>query len=295
MIVNVKLSNAICDRTDTITRYYQDIKKYRVLSQEEETALFNIYRDKTNYSEEERKSAAEAIMNANYRFAVMVAKQYSTNETLADIIEEANIAMFEALKTFDPSRNVKFIHYAVHMMRRDINNYCIKNNAIVRKNNHSKTYHVISKATNDFLQTECRKPTTEELAEILETKYNVVINDLRDIIENKYIYIDMEDVDDDVKNIGDMSLYNVYTSSDNEYENTIEKEHCKLLARKLISTLEEREQTVIKMSFGIGEYDREYEIQEIAQKMRLTNERVRQIKIDAKKKLAKAYKKHAKN
>ena len=290
MVINVNANNVICDRTDTLTRYYQDIKKYRVLTQEEETELFNIYRDK-NSTDEEKKSAVEAIMNANYRFAVMVAKQYSTNDNILDIIEEANIAMLSALKTFDPDRGVKFIHYAVHTMRRDINNYCIKNNTMVRKNNYSKTYHVISKATNDFMQTECRKPTVEELAEILEEKYGVAINDLRDIIENKYIYIDTEDEDDDVKNIGDMSVFNSYTSSCNEYETTVNDDYNKVITQSLLSKLDERERKVLKMSFGIGEYEREYELQEIAQKMGLTTERVRQIKIKAKEKFALAYKK----
>lgn len=290
MIVNVNIGNAICDRTDTLIRYYQDIKKYRVLTQEEEAELFKIYRD-PNSSEEEKRFAVESIMNANYRFAVTVAKQYSTNDTLPDIIEEANIAMFNALKNFDPDKGVKFIHYAVHTMRRDINNYCIKNNSMVRKNNYSKTYHVISKAINDFTQQECRKPTSEELAEVLETKYGVVINDLRDIIENKYIYIDNEDVEDDSKNIGDMNIFNTYTSSSNGYENSIDDDYNKVITQNLLSKLDDREQIVLKMSFGIGEYEREYEIQEIAQKLKLTNERVRQIKIKAKEKFAIAYKK----
>ncbi len=290
MIINVNISNAISDRTETLTRYYQDIKKYRVLTQEEETELFKIYRD-PNSTEEEKNFAVEAIMNANYRFAVTVAKQYSTNDTLPDIIEEANIAMLSAVKTFDPDRGVKFIHYAVHTMRRDINNYCIKNNAMVRKNNYSKTYHVISKATNDFMQLECRKPTTEELSEILETKYGVVINDLRDIIENKYIYIDTDEVEDDSKNISEMNIFNSYTSSTNNYEESIDDEYNKVITQNLLEKLDDRERTILKMSFGIGEYDREYELSEIAEKMGLTTERVRQLKIKAKEKFAVAYKK----
>ncbi|MBR6516936.1 MAG: sigma-70 family RNA polymerase sigma factor [Bacilli bacterium] len=290
MIINVNISNAICDRTDTLTRYYQDIKKYRVLTIEEEAELFRIYHD-PNSSEQDKRNAATAIMNANYRFAVMVAKQYSTNETLPDIINEANLAMFKALDKFDHEKGVKFIHYAVHLMRRDINNYCIKHNTMVRKNNGSKTYHVISKATNDFMQQECRKPTTEELAEILEAKYGVVISDLRDIIENKYIYIDTEEEDDDVKNIGDLSIYNSYTSSDNDYEHESNNDYNRIITQSLISRLDKREQIVLKMSFGIGEFDREYEIKEIAQHLKLTNERVRQIKISALEKFTVAYKK----
>lgn len=288
MIINLKTNGSLYDRTENLTRYYKDIRKYRVLSQEEENELFRIYQDK-NSSEEEKKWAKDNIINANLRFALSMAKHYATNDNLADLINEAIIGMIISLEDFKIEKNVKFIHYAVHTMRRQINQYCMNNNSMVKKNNISKTYHVVSKAVNNFYQKEERKPTNEELIEVLEKKYDVVIRDPDDLIDNQYISIDTDDSEDENRNVGEMSLFNSYTSSNNMCERNEEKEHSKMIVQNLLSQMSEREQTILKLSFGI-DCEREYENQEIAQKIGLTTERVRQIKADAQKKMLEMHK-----
>lgn len=289
MILNLKTVGSLYDRTDTLTRYFRDIRKYRVLSQEEETELFRIYQDE-NSSIEEKKNAKDLIINSNLRFALSMAKHFATNDNLADLINEAIIGMMIAFEDFKIEKNVKFIHYAVHTMRREINNYCIKHNNIVKKNNISKTYHVVSKATNDFIQQEERKPTLKELASILKNKYKVDIKDLDDLLENQYVSIDFDDNDEEGRNIGEMNLYNSYTANNNKCEENNEKEHAKFMINNLLSQLTPREQTILKLNFGIG-YDREYELSEIASKVGLTTERVRQIIATSKEKMLNFYKK----
>ena len=105
MIINLKTNSSLYDRTENLTRFYREIRKYRVLSQEEENELFKIYQDKKS-SIEEKQSAKDTIVNSNLRFALSIAKHYATNDNLADLINEAIIGMIIALEDFKVDKNV---------------------------------------------------------------------------------------------------------------------------------------------------------------------------------------------
>ncbi len=289
MVVNVRTPQTdYFERSETLVRYYEEIRRFNILTPEQEIALFKIVQ---NGNPSEKKKAKEMIINCNQRFVVAVAKRFATNDNLLDLINEGNIGLIESIDSFKLSKNVKFTTWAVWYIRRAINLYCINSGSMVRKHNISKTYHVISSATNRFMQEECRQPTLEELAEILNEKYDLDIKDLSDIFDTNISSIDESfGSEDDDTNIGDMNLFNSYSASKNDYEKDVEADFNKKMIGSLLTILTPREQTIIKMSFGIG-YDREYELAEIGDKMKLTTERVRQMKISSIERLSEEYKK----
>lgn len=277
MVVNLKTPTSdYFERTETLVRYYEDIRKFDVLTNEEEVELFELIK---NGSKIEQKVAKERIINCNQRFVVAVAKRYATDDNILDLINEGNIGLIEAIDDFDVTKGYKFITWAVWYIRRAINQYCIGYGNLVKKNNLSKTYHVVSQATNKFIQKEYRQPTLEELKYILKKDYNVDIKNIDDIIDTRITSIDegFNSDDDNASNIGDMNLYNNFSSSFNGYEKISNDDFNNKLIANMLKKLPEREMIIIKMSFGIG-YDREYEVQEIAEKLNITSERVRQIK-----------------
>lgn len=288
MVVNLKTpSTDFFERTETLVRYYEDIRKYNVMSTEEEVEMFELLKDGDKY---EKELAMERIINCNQRFVVAVAKRYATNDNVLDLINEGNIGLIEAIKDFDVTKGYKFITWAVWYIRRAINQYCINFGNLVKKNNLSKTYYVVSQATNRFIQNEYRQPTLEELAQILKENYNVEIKNLDDILETRVSSIDEGfNAEDDDANIYEMSLYNSYSSSSNEYEKISDNDFNNKLITNMLKKLPERECKIIKLYFGIG-CDREYELQEIAEKLELTTERVRQIKNSVVKQLKQDYK-----
>ena len=276
MVVNLKSPTTdYFERTETLTRYYEDIRKYDVMSEEKEVEMFNLFK---NGNKQEQEYAKNFIINANQRFVVAMAKRFATNENILDLISEGNIGLIEAMKDFDVTKGNKFITFAVWYVRRAINNYCINYGNLVKKTNLSKTYHVIAQATNKFIQTEYRQPTLEELLEIVNKEHKADIKSIEDIIDTKISSIDegFNSEDDDAV-FGEMSLYNSYSSSFNEYEKISNDDFNNKLISSMLGNLPEREKTIIKMVFGIGYY-REYELQEIAEELGLTTERVRQIK-----------------
>lgn len=293
MVVNFKNgSKSIYDRTPTLKRYFDDIKKYQVLTKEEEMALFSVYK---NGSKEESKRAKEKLINSNQRFIVAVARRYGNNGNLLDLIEEANLAVLEALNSFDPSQDVKFTSWAVWFIRRAINMYNVNYGEIVKKNNIAKTYHLIAKATHEFTQREKREPTSEELFNLLNDTYNAKLKNSQDVTPTRVDSIDecYGASEEDVNNIGAMSLYNSYSASLNEYEKKENDEYVHTMVSSFLNILTPREQEVIKMAFGIG-YFREYENQEIAEKIGITTERVRQMRSSIVERLAKEHQKHLK-
>ena len=288
MVVNLKSPTTdYFERTETLTRYYEDIRKYDVMSEEKEVEMFNLFK---NGNKQEQEYARNFIINANQRFVVAMAKRFATNENILDLISEGNIGLIEAMKDFDITKGNKFITFAVWYVRRAINNYCINYGNLVKKTNLSKTYHVIAQATNKFIQTEYRQPTLEELLEIVNKEHKADIKSIEDIIDTKISSIDegFNSEDDDAV-FGEMSLYNSYSSSFNEYEKISNDDFNNKLISSMLGNLPEREKTIIKMVFGIGYY-REYELQEIAEELGLTTERVRQIKNSVIKEIKEKYK-----
>ena len=279
MVINLRTPNSnYLERTDTLMRFYEDIRRYDILSIEEEKELIEMYQ---HGSKEEKEFAKNELITRNQKFVVAAAKRYATNDNILDLINEGNLGLIEALDTFKVGKGCdRFMSWAVWNIKRSINNYCIKYGNVVRKNNLSKTYHVISQATNKFIQREFRQPTLEELSKILMEEYKVKINNLGDILETKITSIDETCGSDDDNNLGDIIIFNNSSSSYNDYEKTTDNDFNKTLTKSLLNKLSEREKTIIMMSFGLGEYDREYEINEIADKLSLTPERVRQLKIN---------------
>lgn len=288
MIVNLKTNiSEHIDRSENMSRYYSDIKQYDVMSVEEEREWVNILE---NGLPEEKEIAKQQLINCNQRFVVAMAKKYGTSDNVMDLISEGNFGLMEALKTYNSSVGAKFMTYAVHFVRRAINQYLINHGSLVRKTNASKTFNAISKATSQFIQEEHRNPTQAELTEILQEKYKIKIKDMCDVLDTKFISIDDEsNSDDDNFNHGDINLYKRTSASHNGYESTELNSFNQTIIANMLKKLPEREQEIIKYVFGIG-YDREYELFEIAEKMGLTQERVRQLKNGAIDKMKRYYK-----
>ena len=294
VIVNFRNNGKYFERTNTLVNYFNDIRRFDGrIKPEDEATLFDYCK---NGTKEEKAEARKIIIEGNQRFVVSVARAYATNNNLMDLINEGNIGLMEAVDAFDPNvkvngKTVKFITFAVHYIRRAINQFKVNNDAIVKKNNISKTYHVLSRARNKFLQENGRQPTTDELKDLVNKEYDLKINDSADMLDLRVTYID-ENVsdDDDDANLADLATFNSYSASGNGYERTESNDYNKAMVTSLLKVLTPREQSIIKMAFGIGEY-RELTNDEIAERIGLTTERIRQMRTSIMKRLREEFKK----
>src|SRR5262249_23736423 len=106
--------------SDTLQRYLAEIRRYPLLSREEEHKLA------VEYKEQGSVQAAYKLVTANLRLVVMIAREYQRAfRNLLDLIQEGNIGLMEAVKNFDPYRGVRFPSYAVWWIRAYIIRYLI--------------------------------------------------------------------------------------------------------------------------------------------------------------------------
>lgn len=262
----LKINKSITNRQNAaLDKYLVEIGREELISTDEEVELAQ------RIHKGDRK-ALDKLTRANLRFVVSVAKQYQ-NQGLAlnDLIDEGNLGLIKAAQKFDETRGFKFISYAVWWIRQSILQAISEQSRIVRMPlNQVGFQSKMSKAIVSFEQKNERRPSVQELAEILDTDETKV----RDALgtNGKKVSVDAPFQDDDSN-----SLIDIMTDEDAPAtDNNMERESLSKDLEAALSTLSEREQTVLKMLFGIG--CNEMTAEEVANSLNLTRERVRQIK-----------------
>lgn len=112
---------------DPVGRYLAEIRRYPLLTREQEHALAVRYRETGD------SKAAEQLVTANLRFVVKVAAEYSKfGARLIDLIQEGNVGLMHAVKEFNPYKGVRLITYAVWWIRGYIQEYLMRQYSMVR-------------------------------------------------------------------------------------------------------------------------------------------------------------------
>ncbi|MBQ2077165.1 MAG: sigma-70 family RNA polymerase sigma factor, partial [Bacteroidales bacterium] len=218
------------------------------------------------------RAALEKLTKANLRFVVSVAKQYQNQGlSLPDLINEGNLGLIRAAEKFDETRGFKFISYAVWWIRQSILQALAEQARIVRLPlNQVGSLNKINKALSRFEQENERRPTSEELAKVLDMPEDKISDTLK--VSGRHTSLDAP-----FANGEDNSLVDVLENTDlpNTDSKLIEESLSKEIER-VLAALTEREREIVKMFFGIGGPERTLE--EISDQFGLTRERVRQIK-----------------
>ena len=111
----------------TLQRYLVEVRRYPFLSKEEELRLFHEYRTEGN------REAAVKLILANLRVSVSIATEYlHTGADHMDLIQEGNVGLMQAIKKFDPIKNVRFHAYAAWWVRAYILRYLLNNYRLVK-------------------------------------------------------------------------------------------------------------------------------------------------------------------
>ena len=250
---------------ESIERYLQEIGREQMISLDEEAELAH----RIKQGDEE---ALEKLTKANLRFVVSVAKQYQGQGlSLVDLINEGNVGLITAAKKFDETRGFKFISYAVWWIRQSILQALAENSRIVRlPQNQVGNVSKVNRFYHQFIQKNERLPSVDEVAEALDMepeKVNAVL-----ISSGKHVSMDAPLVEDE-----DSCLLDLFSNrKDSDTDAQLVTESLATEIDRAISQLPDREAKIIKMFFGIQ--SPELSLEEIGEKMKLSRERVRQIK-----------------
>ena len=246
MNLKEKKTNFIATNDRGVNTYLKDINRYKVLSASEEAELVKKMR-------EGDESAREKLTTANLRFVYAVAKRYANSENLLDLVEEGNAGLITALNAFDPEKGTRFLSCAVWYITRSILAFLNGENMLIRKTNNTKTVYKIPKIKEKFYAENNRYPDVDELAAILEADYGLKIKDKTDLLDVSTTSISTCFDDEDSRAFENTPYFTEKTAVDNDYLPDMDKEFNSITSKILMSSLSEKEQTIIKMAFGIGQ------------------------------------------
>lgn len=266
----------------SLDQYFSEISKVELLTPEKELELVI----KMKKGDE---NARNALIKANLRFVVSVAKQYQNQGLpLSDLINEGNMGLIRATSKFDETRGFKFISYAVWWIRQAITQAIADNVRIVHLPlNVISDFRKISKATKAFEDEYDRKPSREEISELLEMPLDTITHVLKSSGFNSSLDAPFNNGEKEGKKMLDMLPDNSLPAADD----SLSKESLAQEIQNVLTVLSEREAKILVMIFGIGRENRAT-LEDIGQSFHLTRERVRQIKEEALKKLRNSPKAH---
>lgn len=224
------------EASDILQEYHHEIDKFSILTPEEEFELGQRIQASTGeptektvrgrkvmvYPEPTDMEAVEQLVQANLKFVVTMANKFiGNNVPIADLIGAGNVGMMIAAKRYKPEKNNKFITFAVHYVRKYINNELEETSRIVRI------------------------PKNQSLDMYLKRKAG------EDVVTRNTVEIDKPVSEDSDNTLGDMML-----RTEPEIIDQFEVEERNNKVHVLMSVLTEQEQQIVKLRFGFsGEED----------------------------------------
>ncbi|MDZ7333227.1 MAG: RNA polymerase sigma factor RpoD/SigA [candidate division KSB1 bacterium] len=259
---------------DSLGKYLQDINRIPLLSYHEEMKL-------AKKIQRGDQQALARLVNANLKFVVFIAREYQDRGLpLDELISEGNLGLIEAARRYDGSRGIKFISYAVWWIRQAILRALANHSRLVRLPvNHIWAYNRIGHVIEELEQELGRAPELHEVARQLDistTQLSKQLSMWRHAIPLEDSTRPDEESLDLIDKIGSEEFDGPMADLLNESR--------KRDIEAALASLPPVEADVLRLYFGI-ERERPMTLLEIGNTMKLSRERIRQIKNKALKKL----------
>ena len=278
---------------DTVGLYLKEMAQVPLLTTEEEVELARrleegyraaekLEKANGNLSAEQREqlrlivsdglAAREHLIKANTRLVVSIAKKYiGRGVPFLDLIQEGNLGLMKAVEKFDFRRGFRFSTYATWWIRQTITRAIADQGRTIRVPVHmSDRIRRLYKAARQLEQTNGRKPTPEEIADVLDLEPRKVQWMLR--VSWQPLSLEHPVGEEEDSELGSFIEDDTTPTPTESVQDHLLREK----VEELLSTLTPREARILRLRFGL-QNGRSYTLEEVGQKFGLTRERIRQI------------------
>ena len=258
----------VCD--DTLNNYIRKISKIRVLSAEEEKETARLAKEA---DKDISLAAKQKLVQANLKLVVNIARKtvQVSNLPMIDLIQEGNLGLMVAIEKFDYKLGYRFSTYAAWWIKQAIfkaiseQSHCVKVPVYIQE-----TLSKFSKVKATLEQKYNTQVKNEDVAKEMN-----ISPDKIDAFLNVYTKSVSLDAQYELNSGSEVTLSDILEDAKASAYANAEYEDLKKDIEYVVSTLKEREQAVVKMRFGLGEWSRKT-LEEIGKIYGVTKECIRQ-------------------
>ncbi|MBT4952203.1 MAG: RNA polymerase sigma factor RpoH [Pelagibacteraceae bacterium] len=263
--------------------YLQEIKKFPILTAEEEYMLAK------RYKEHDDTKAAHKLVTSHLRLVAKIAMGYrGYGLPVTDLISEGNVGIMQAVKKFDPERGFRLATYAMWWIRAQIQEYVLHSWSLVKIGTtaaQKKLFFNLKKLKNQLSSIDSGDLSPENAREIA-SRLNVKEAEVLDM--NNRLFSGDQSLNTKVGDEGDTEWQDMIIDSndtqDNILEHTNELTYRKKIFEQALDVLNDREKEIISLR---KLRDKPVKLEELSKKFNISRERVRQIEEKAFEKLQK--------
>ena len=260
--------------TDVIQLYLHDISMKPLLSKTEEI----LYSRKALIGD---LSAKNIMIESNLRLVVNIAKRYrGSSIQFSDLIDEGNIGLITAVDKFDPEKGFRFSTYATWWIKQTIERAIHNQSRTIRLPVHvSKEINTILRTHKQLLKSQNKEPNDEDIAQTL----NRNVNDITALLAYDAPVISYDQTINDDANSQSLAAF---LTNDKEIQPDahLDQMDIKNITTSVLNALPPRDKEIICRRFGLFGYESQT-LQEVADEVGLTRERIRQLQVISLKKL----------